>query len=154
MPDPGGARGGSRGGFWGSRGGFWGSPGIPDPPDPLQVRLPDGRALTQSFRAREPLAAVRLFVELQREPGNLPEAFSLRTAFPRRLFTDEDMEKPLQELGMGGWGVLEVVWGVLEWVWGAQGGFGEVHEGGWGVHEGVWGTLRGLEGSPEGFEGP
>ncbi|XP_041876923.1 UBX domain-containing protein 1 isoform X1 [Corvus kubaryi] len=80
----------------------------------IQVRLPDGRALTQSFRAREPLAAVRLFVELHRdtagtgstgsggngEPRSPPEPFSLRTAFPRRLFTEEDMEKPLQELGL------------------------------------------------------
>ncbi|XP_030825748.1 UBX domain-containing protein 1 [Camarhynchus parvulus] len=73
----------------------------------IQVRLPDGRALTQSFRAREPLAAVRLFVELHRgtggtggDSGGPPEPFSLRTAFPRRLFTDEDMEKPLQELGL------------------------------------------------------
>ncbi|XP_058717565.1 UBX domain-containing protein 1 isoform X2 [Poecile atricapillus] len=75
----------------------------------IQVRLPDGRALTQSFRAREPLAAVRLFVELHRDnpgnntgnnTGNTPEPFSLRTAFPRRLFSEEDMEKPLQELGL------------------------------------------------------
>nr|XP_030116380.3 UBX domain-containing protein 1 [Taeniopygia guttata] len=72
----------------------------------IQLRLPDGRALTQSFRAREPLAAVRLFVELQGGPGGLggsggpPEPFSLRTAFPRRLFTEDDMEKPLQELGL------------------------------------------------------
>ncbi|KAM7028192.1 UBX domain-containing protein 1 [Acridotheres tristis] len=76
----------------------------------IQVRLPDGRALTQSFRAREPLAAVRLFVELHRDTGSTgstgsgtgspPEPFSLRTAFPRRLFTEEDMEKPLQELGL------------------------------------------------------
>ncbi|XP_050843948.1 UBX domain-containing protein 1 isoform X2 [Serinus canaria] len=61
----------------------------------------------QSFRAREPLAAVRLFVELHRGPGGTgggtggdTEPFSLRTAFPRRLFTEEDMEKPLQELGL------------------------------------------------------
>uniref|UniRef100_A0A8C3U6C7 UBX domain protein 1 n=1 Tax=Catharus ustulatus TaxID=91951 RepID=A0A8C3U6C7_CATUS len=76
----------------------------------IQVRLPDGRALAQSFRAREPLAAVRLFVELHRDTGSTgsagngtgspPEPFSLRTAFPRRLFTEEDMEKPLQELGL------------------------------------------------------
>ncbi|KAM4880091.1 UBX domain-containing protein 1 [Sylvia borin] len=77
----------------------------------IQVRLPDGRALTQSFKAREPLAAVRLFVELHRDTGSQtgsagsptgspPEPFSLRTAFPRRLFTEEDMEKPLQELGL------------------------------------------------------
>ncbi|XP_032533454.1 UBX domain-containing protein 1 isoform X1 [Chiroxiphia lanceolata] len=79
----------------------------------IQVRLPDGRALTQRFRAREPLAAVRLFVELNRGTGSTgstgstgeppqspPEPFSLRTAFPKRLFTEEDMEKPLQELGL------------------------------------------------------
>ncbi|XP_056366295.1 UBX domain-containing protein 1 [Oenanthe melanoleuca] len=66
----------------------------------LQLRLPDGRALTQSFRAREPLAAVRLFLELQGGSGGPPQPFSLRTAFPRRLFTEEDMEKPLQELGL------------------------------------------------------
>ncbi|XP_074424138.1 UBX domain-containing protein 1 isoform X2 [Larus michahellis] len=75
-----------------------------------KVRLPDGRALTQSFRAREPLAAVRLFVQLQRDGGGLggaggdtpplPEPFCLRTAFPPRRFTEEDMEKPLQELGL------------------------------------------------------
>ncbi|TRZ09924.1 hypothetical protein HGM15179_017183 [Zosterops borbonicus] len=73
----------------------------------IQVRLPDGRSLTQSFQPREPLAAVRLFVELHwgqtgetGGSGSPPEPFSLRTAFPRRLFTEEDMEKPLQELGL------------------------------------------------------
>lgn len=74
-------------------------------------------------------------MELHRDPGSTgsgPEPFSLRTAFPRRLFTDEDMEKPLQELGQ--------LWGGPEGVWGAQGGFRR--------------SLRGLKGSPKGFEGP
>ncbi|MEE6517258.1 hypothetical protein FKM82_027351, partial [Ascaphus truei] len=63
----------------------------------IQVRLLDGSALSQTFRAREQLAAVRLYVEL-----NWPEGpagpFNLLTSFPRRVFTEDDMEKPLQEL--------------------------------------------------------
>ncbi|NXA57190.1 UBX1A protein, partial [Nothocercus julius] len=63
----------------------------------IQVRLLDGSSLTQTFRAREQLAAVRLYVELHR--GGAPEPFRLLTPFPRRVFTEDDMEKPLQELG-------------------------------------------------------
>uniref|UniRef100_A0A8C7EHK2 UBX domain protein 1 n=1 Tax=Nothoprocta perdicaria TaxID=30464 RepID=A0A8C7EHK2_NOTPE len=63
----------------------------------IQVRLLDGSSLTQTFRAREQLAAVRLYVELHR--SGAPEPFRLLTPFPRRVFTEDDMEKPLQELG-------------------------------------------------------
>ncbi|OCT81689.1 hypothetical protein XELAEV_18024197mg [Xenopus laevis] len=65
----------------------------------IQVRLLDGSALSQTFRAREQLAAVRLYVELN-WPGGPPGPFSLLTSFPQRVFTEEDMEKPLQELGL------------------------------------------------------
>ncbi|KAE8607642.1 hypothetical protein XENTR_v10011232 [Xenopus tropicalis] len=65
----------------------------------IQVRLLDGSALSQTFRAREQLAAVRLYVELN-WPGGAPGPFNLLTSFPRRVFTEEDMEKPLQELGL------------------------------------------------------
>ncbi|XP_077311986.1 UBX domain-containing protein 1 [Lithobates pipiens] len=65
----------------------------------IQVRLLDGTALSQTFRAREQLAAVRLYVELN-WPGGTEEPFNLLTSFPRRVFTEEDMEKPLQELGL------------------------------------------------------
>ncbi|NXE57651.1 UBX1A protein, partial [Casuarius casuarius] len=65
----------------------------------IQVRLLDGTSLMQTFKAKEQLAAVRLYVELNRKDGEEP--FSLLTTFPRRVFTEEDMEKPLQELGMG-----------------------------------------------------
>uniref|UniRef100_A0A8B9PKR7 UBX domain protein 1 n=1 Tax=Apteryx owenii TaxID=8824 RepID=A0A8B9PKR7_APTOW len=64
----------------------------------IQVRLLDGTSLTQTFKAKEQLAAVRLYVELNRKDGEEP--FSLLTTFPRRVFTEEDMEKPLQELGL------------------------------------------------------
>lgn len=62
------------------------------------MRLLDGTALSQTFRAREQLAAVRLYVELNM-PGGPEGPFNLLTSFPRRVFTEEDMEKPLQELG-------------------------------------------------------
>ncbi|XP_034954487.1 UBX domain-containing protein 1 [Zootoca vivipara] len=65
----------------------------------IQVRLLDGTSLTQTFRAKEQLAAVRLYVELNRK-DNGDEPFHLLTSFPRRVFTEEDMEKPLQELGL------------------------------------------------------
>lgn len=64
----------------------------------LQIRLTNGQALTQTFAAKEPLAAVRLYVEMNRTdpPGN----FSLMTSFPRKVFAGEDYEKPLTELGL------------------------------------------------------
>uniref|UniRef100_A0A8C4QLD1 UBX domain protein 1 n=1 Tax=Eptatretus burgeri TaxID=7764 RepID=A0A8C4QLD1_EPTBU len=55
----------------------------------LQFRLPDGKQLTGVFGARESLASVRLYLN----------NFGLMTPFPRRVFTEDDMEKPLAELG-------------------------------------------------------
>lgn len=67
----------------------------------FQVRLPDGSSLTQTFRAREQLAAVRLYVELHRgeELGGGQDPVQLLSGFPRRAFSEADMERPLQELG-------------------------------------------------------
>ncbi|XP_013421616.1 UBX domain-containing protein 1-A [Lingula anatina] len=64
----------------------------------LQIRLSNGQALTQSFGVKEPLQAVRLYVDTHRTDGDGP--FSLMTTFPRKVFTDEDMEKPLSVLGL------------------------------------------------------
>jgi hypothetical protein len=44
-----------------------------------------------------PLAAVRLYVEINK-PGDLG-TFSLMTPFPKKVFQDEDYEKPLDKLG-------------------------------------------------------
>ncbi|KAM9301832.1 UBX domain-containing protein 1 [Gastrophryne carolinensis] len=65
----------------------------------IQIRLLDGTALAQTFRVKEQLAAVRLYVELN-WPGGPEGPFNFMTSFPRRMFTEEDMEKPLQELGL------------------------------------------------------
>ncbi|XP_033110468.1 UBX domain-containing protein 1-like [Anneissia japonica] len=62
------------------------------------IRLTDGSTLTNSFEAKEPLAAVRLYIDVNRKDGSSP--FSLMTPFPRKVFTDEDMAKPLSQLGL------------------------------------------------------
>ncbi|XP_076359279.1 UBX domain-containing protein 1-like isoform X2 [Tachypleus tridentatus] len=72
----------------------------------LQIRLSNGQTLTNSFGASESLAAVRLYIELNRTDGNLP--FSLMTTFPRTVFTEEDMQKPLKALGLVPSAVLTV----------------------------------------------
>lgn len=64
----------------------------------LQVRLTNGQTLTQTFGAHEELAAVRLYVELNRTDGDQP--FFLMTSFPRKVFSEEDYDKPLSALGL------------------------------------------------------
>ncbi|OAD55235.1 UBX domain-containing protein 1 [Eufriesea mexicana] len=64
----------------------------------LQIRLTDGQTLTQNFGSKEKLAAVRLFIEINRtdEPG----PFNLMTNFPKKIFTEDDYEAPLNALGL------------------------------------------------------
>lgn len=64
----------------------------------LQIRLTNGQALTQTFSAKEPLAAVRVYIETNRTDGSGP--FSLMTNFPKKIFQGDDFEKPLDVLGM------------------------------------------------------
>ena len=63
----------------------------------IQVRLHDGKKLEQTFKSKEPLSAVRVFVQLQ-SPGLNP--IKLMTTFPRKVFSEEDYEKPLEVLGL------------------------------------------------------
>lgn len=64
----------------------------------LQLRLTNGQTLTQSFGSKEQLSAVRLFIEMNRTDGTGP--FRLMTSFPRKVFTDEDYDTPLDVLGL------------------------------------------------------
>lgn len=64
----------------------------------LQIRLTNGQALTQTFSAKEPLAAVRVYIETNRTDGSGP--FSLMTNFPKKIFQGDDFEKPLDVLGL------------------------------------------------------
>ncbi|XP_051945049.1 UBX domain-containing protein 1-like isoform X1 [Xyrauchen texanus] len=63
----------------------------------IQVRLLDGSTLSAVFKAQEPLAAVRVYVQMNGANG---VDFNLITPYPRRVYTDLDMEKPLRELGL------------------------------------------------------
>ncbi|XP_077588393.1 UBX domain-containing protein 1 isoform X1 [Stigmatopora nigra] len=74
----------------------------------IQVRLLDGSTLTAVFKAQEPLAAVRVYVQVN---GNMPEGqdFTLLSPYPRHDYTDLDMEKPLKELGLVPSAVLVVI---------------------------------------------
>lgn len=63
----------------------------------IQIRLENGTALTETFDVKEQLSAVRLFAQLKR---NSETPFSMMTTFPRKVFTEEDFEKPLEVLGL------------------------------------------------------
>lgn len=66
----------------------------------IQIRLPDGTQKTEEFNAKENLAAVKVFIEV----NHYDSPFRLMTAYPRKVFDEADMEKPLQALGE--WGYL------------------------------------------------
>lgn len=63
----------------------------------LQIRLTNGSSLTQTFGAKEPLSAVRLYVEMNRKDGDGP--FTLMTNYPKKVFGPEDYDVPLENLG-------------------------------------------------------
>lgn len=63
----------------------------------LQIRLPNGNALSGTFGAKEPLSAVRLYIEMNAKETE--GAFNLMTNFPRKTFGNEDYDKPLDSLG-------------------------------------------------------
>lgn len=63
----------------------------------LQIRLTNGAALRQTFGAKEPLSSVKLYIELNRTDGEGP--FSLMMSYPRKVFAQEDYDKPLDLLG-------------------------------------------------------
>lgn len=62
----------------------------------IQIRLQDGTSVTETFEVKEQLSAVRLFIQM-RQGMDVP--FGLMTSFPRKVFSTEDYEKPLEQLG-------------------------------------------------------
>ncbi|XP_029035993.1 UBX domain-containing protein 1 [Osmia bicornis bicornis] len=64
----------------------------------LQIRLTNGQTLTQSFGSKEQLSAVRLFIEINRTDA--PGPFNLMTNFPKKIFTEDDYDTPLDVLGL------------------------------------------------------
>ena len=66
----------------------------------MQMRLPDGTNIVQKFKAKEPLSAVRLYVDMNRKDGVSGAPAKLMTNFPKKIFSDEDYEAPLETLGL------------------------------------------------------
>uniref|UniRef100_A0AAG5CWA1 UBX domain-containing protein n=1 Tax=Anopheles atroparvus TaxID=41427 RepID=A0AAG5CWA1_ANOAO len=64
----------------------------------IALRMMDGSQLVQTFQAGEQLAAVRLFVQLKMEAPDT--GFGLMTNFPKRVFSDEEYDMPLDKLGL------------------------------------------------------
>lgn len=63
----------------------------------IQIRLLNGSTLVETFDVKEQLSAVRLFIQIKQ---GLDEPFGLMTNFPRKVYNDEDYEKPLETLGL------------------------------------------------------
>lgn len=64
----------------------------------LQIRLTNGQTITQTFGSKEQLSAVRLYIDMNRTDGD--GSFNLMTNFPRKVFTDDDFDAPLDVLGL------------------------------------------------------
>jgi len=65
----------------------------------LQVRQTNGQPLVHTFGAKESLAAVRLYLEINRTDGVTGDV-KLMTNFPKKIFSDEDYENSLENLGL------------------------------------------------------
>jgi len=65
----------------------------------VQVRLPSGAPLVHAFGVKEPLSAVRLFVQMNRTDGGTGDV-KLMTNFPKKVFGDEDYDNTLENLGL------------------------------------------------------
>lgn len=65
----------------------------------IQIRLPNGTALTETFEKNEQLSAVRLFVQLKQEESGVA-SFGMMTTFPRKVFAGDDYDMTLEQLGL------------------------------------------------------
>uniref|UniRef100_A0A0D6QV35 UBX domain-containing protein n=1 Tax=Araucaria cunninghamii TaxID=56994 RepID=A0A0D6QV35_ARACU len=65
----------------------------------LQIRLLNGASLQAKFAATDTLRRVKDYISKNRTDGN--RAFSLAIPYPRKVFSEEDMEKVLLELNLG-----------------------------------------------------
>ncbi|XP_053662968.1 UBX domain-containing protein 1-A [Anopheles marshallii] len=64
----------------------------------IAIRMMDGTQLVQTFQAGEQLAAVRLFVQLKMD--SIDASFGLMTNFPKKVFSAEEYDMPLDKLGL------------------------------------------------------
>merc|ERR1712080_25786 len=65
----------------------------------LQIRQLSGQPIVHTFGVKEQLAAVRLYVQMNRTDGETGPV-KLMTSFPRKVFSDEDYDNTLENLGL------------------------------------------------------
>lgn len=65
----------------------------------IQIRQPSGQPMVHTFGVKEQLAAVRLYVQENRTDGETGPV-KLMTSFPKKVFSDEDYENTLENLGL------------------------------------------------------
>lgn len=63
----------------------------------MKIRLADGRILMQTFQAEDTLKSVQEFVRRNQQDDARP--FSLITTFPRKVYSESDINKTLKQLG-------------------------------------------------------
>ncbi|XP_045447652.1 UBX domain-containing protein 1 [Melitaea cinxia] len=66
----------------------------------IQLRFPDGQTLSHTFSAKEQLAAVRLYLQVNMPGYAENENYKLMTTFPKKIFSSEDYDKTLELLGL------------------------------------------------------
>ena len=64
----------------------------------IQVRLTDGKTMVHTFKAKEQLAAVRLWIEMNRTDG--AGKFNIMQTFPRKVYDEDDLMRTLADLGL------------------------------------------------------
>ncbi|KAI5075160.1 hypothetical protein GOP47_0009236 [Adiantum capillus-veneris] len=73
----------------------------------IQVRLTNGKSIRESFNPFDNLAVVKKFVDQNRDDGN--DTYSLAMLYPRKVFSQEDMERSLLDLNLEDRATLVVV---------------------------------------------
>ncbi|CAL2030292.1 unnamed protein product [Caenorhabditis brenneri] len=63
----------------------------------IQFRLWNGKVVKKGFRVEEPLITLRVWIEANHAMGT---PFTMMTPFPRKVFSEEDMEMSLKELNL------------------------------------------------------
>lgn len=65
----------------------------------IQIRQTNGQPIVHTFGVKEQLAAVRLYVEMNRSDGSVGTV-KLMSSFPKKVYSEEDYENSLENLGL------------------------------------------------------
>lgn len=66
----------------------------------IQIRQSNGQPIVQTFGVKEQLSAVRLYVQMNRTDGQVAGPVKLVMSFPKKVFTEEDYDNSLENLGL------------------------------------------------------